>query len=923
MFKKFIVFCILLFVSSAFGISNETIIQITLSDSKNGVLQGIFPAKVSIIDHATNKVYWSERQSISFKDGFTELKLGPIDSFHDIELPRVILEIENNYLDFPIYPTLFAIHSKTAEQLVDQSALFIAKGNVGLGIKTPQEKLSIQGNLLFLGENDGIKFSNGQELTGSRFDSIASMLDSNSDSLLSISSEVKSITENIAAIKASINVIESASGANPIQVNTSVNNAILKIDTNGKIAPFNSFYVNDSSHYFLRTTNKELSATKFGSDFKINENTLELNSLDVLTLGNSTLSTPALGQGALRFSNGSYYVYQDNQWIKIANESNVSPFPMVQFESKILNSLSPSSGQGAMAYDGSNFFLWNGSWKKLMNYDFTTLTSSTSAANFLMLDNTGTPYKGQLAPNHALKIGTNGIQLNDQYLSDSALMYWKDNQLKAVTIGSNLEFSNGTIAFKSPLMFSSNAVGIGVDPTETLDVNGALRLRTQSLQSLSNVSAGSIVYDGSNFKGWDGSEWKSLSTSSVSTSNTHWTYGNNHLVSNPIGNVGIKAVNPQATLDVSGNLRIRSLPVHQSHNKFLVADTDGDVFTRTIQLGDLVSDSSQIKVNGSALEFGTMSANSNDLMVFSNDSWQPKPLTTDSSLVFNNFKLGVSTSNAISGEVLLFKNNAWYSESLTDNNSPIIFENFKLKLATQNATIGQQLTWNGSSWVPSRNEAVSYTGTNGIVINNSEIGFANNLDWSNNAFTIGSNAAASLKVNRMTSSLTSPIKVVDANDSTLLDINAAGQISIGFNGAHNGYSIASHGFNLFTHMLSRYQAAVGTTNIGSTEFGPTLLVHSIKYDNPAPSRSIVEVLSISGESRLEIQEGGNVGIKTGQPQATLDINGYAKLKKYSAEPTTCDISKEGSIALTSRYKLCACNGSTWVETSDGSTACAW
>jgi hypothetical protein len=47
------------------------------------------------------------------------------------------------------------------------------------------------------------------------------------------------------------------------------------------------------------------------------------------------------------------------------------------------------------------------------------------------------------------------------------------------------------------------------------------------------------------------------------------------------------------------------------------------------------------------------------------------------------------------------------------------------------------------------------------------------------------------------------------------------------------------------------------------------------------------------------------------------------LKKQNSEPYSCNSSKEGSIAATSYYRTCICNGSKWVYTSDGKTACDW
>jgi hypothetical protein len=74
--------------------------------------------------------------------------------------------------------------------------------------------------------------------------------------------------------------------------------------------------------------------------------------------------------------------------------------------------------------------------------------------------------------------------------------------------------------------------------------------------------------------------------------------------------------------------------------------------------------------------------------------------------------------------------------------------------------------------------------------------------------------------------------------------------------------------------------------------------------------------------RMRIDQNGNVGIGTSTPQATLDINGYMKLAKNFVEPVTCDASQDGSLALTSGYKMCACNGTDWVNTADG-LSCSW
>ncbi|OYZ24215.1 MAG: hypothetical protein B7Y39_01975 [Bdellovibrio sp. 28-41-41] len=70
---------------------------------------------------------------------------------------------------------------------------------------------------------------------------------------------------------------------------------------------------------------------------------------------------------------------------------------------------------------------------------------------------------------------------------------------------------------------------------------------------------------------------------------------------------------------------------------------------------------------------------------------------------------------------------------------------------------------------------------------------------------------------------------------------------------------------------------------------------------------------------------GNVGIGTTSPQDKLDINGNIRVAKNSAQPYACDAAHDAVIALTSQYTTCVCKGgsTSWVRTTDGSTACTW
>ena len=155
----------------------------------------------------------------------------------------------------------------------------------------------------------------------------------------------------------------------------------------------------------------------------------------------------------------------------------------------------------------------------------------------------------------------------------------------------------------------------------------------QSLHSLSNVSEGTIVYDSTHFKGFDGVDWQTLSIPSVVIDDTsdQWVYDNVHLIANPNGYVGIKVNNPQSTLDVGGNLRVRTVPNNDLLSSFLVVDSDGDIYSRSLALDDFLdlSESSTLVIDKTTLEISTQNAVNGDFLIFKNNAWVPGSFDTD------------------------------------------------------------------------------------------------------------------------------------------------------------------------------------------------------------------------------------------------------------------------------------------------------
>lgn len=73
---------------------------------------------------------------------------------------------------------------------------------------------------------------------------------------------------------------------------------------------------------------------------------------------------------------------------------------------------------------------------------------------------------------------------------------------------------------------------------------------------------------------------------------------------------------------------------------------------------------------------------------------------------------------------------------------------------------------------------------------------------------------------------------------------------------------------------------------------------------------------------VTILKGGNVGIGTNAPEATLDVDGFAKLATNASSPATCAAGTAGSIALTSTHRMCVCDGTSWNEVNSVTT-CTW
>ena len=206
-----------------------------------------------------------------------------------------------------------------------------------------------------------------------------------------------------------------------------------------------------------------------------------------------------------------------------------------------------------------------------------------------------------------------------------------------------------------------------------------------------------------------------------------------------------------------------------------------------------------------------------------------------------------------------------------------------------------------------------------IVIDNSQYYYAKDQSGTENAvlgYTSASNlqllnrsANGGLHLGIANAGNANNIEFLVGNATEVMRITSAGNVGIG---------TTSPTWPLDVHNAGNSVAGIfGGSTAGAVGFGTVSSVPFIQgYTSDAASSA----------TNLSLQpSGGNVGIGTTSPQATLDVNGYARLAKNTSQPVACSATNDGAIALTHLYTLCICNGgsTSWVQESNGTTSCSW
>ena len=77
------------------------------------------------------------------------------------------------------------------------------------------------------------------------------------------------------------------------------------------------------------------------------------------------------------------------------------------------------------------------------------------------------------------------------------------------------------------------------------------------------------------------------------------------------------------------------------------------------------------------------------------------------------------------------------------------------------------------------------------------------------------------------------------------------------------------------------------------------------------------------KDQLVLTKDGQMGVGVEDPQATLDIDGFMKLKPQAEAPSDCNKDASGTLVMTRDYLLCTCNGEKWVYSYASGSECKW
>jgi len=408
---------------------------------------------------------------------------------------------------------------------------------------------------------------------------------------------------------------------------------------------------------------------------------------------------------------------------------------------------------------------------------------------------------------------------------------------------------------------------------------------------------GSLVYDGTNklFKYCDGTNWVTLGATGTAA-----------------GSTGYVQFNTSGSLDSDSNFY-------------------WDKTNHRLGIGTTTAPTQSLSVYGSANFIGTGGIASRGLI--GTPSWDASYFSFQNATLaesaansaLNQNSVGDTTVNAASGKTLFLRNNnstvavvtgtgfgigttapqqkldvaGTYGDST--EGSPLVLRTLDSLGA---AGVNIQFAAKGASnSLPNYLAAITGIVETGNVDGRLEFRTSNDGTWTTSPLTSSDT--------KMTIKATGNVGIGTTSPASILDVQASLPMLRLLATTGTNFSLINFHNTGGDFYIGRENSAGGSAT-GSLPYAGVVDVataHALQFATNATVRATIDT-------------SGNVGIGTTTVNATLDVNGYAKLKKNSSAPVTCSATYGGSLAVTSASKLCMCNGTSWVEVNSA-TSCTW
>jgi|GEM_PF-532240 len=264
-------------------------------------------------------------------------------------------------------------------------------------------------------------------------------------------------------------------------------------------------------------------------------------------------------------SNKAIIVHQGKSGFGVAN-----PLEMIDVNGGIKLGNTSTNNEGTIRYNGTAFQGYTGGqWVTLAG----TPTQWMQNGNDLTNANSGNVGIGtNPATNNKLDVASsNAKTVNITNTNAAGIAVEATSATGAAAVFNTTSGTGVMINTSNPtgkaLVISSGKVGVGyLNPTEQVDVNGAIRIG-----STNTANSGTIRYNGIDFQGFDGTVWKSF----TDTGSSHWTMNGNNISNNNNGKVGIGTPAPQQALHVKGQVRIDTLTNGAGTDGVVTVDANG------------------------------------------------------------------------------------------------------------------------------------------------------------------------------------------------------------------------------------------------------------------------------------------------------------------------------------------------------------